>query len=59
VRKSQSAQEVRVDVETALAEAATGKLTGVIGQTYPLSQAADAHRAIEARQTTGKVLLIP
>lgn len=26
---------------------------------YPLSQAADAHRALEGRKTTGKVLLIP
>ena len=26
---------------------------------YPLAEAADAHRALEGRQTTGKVLLIP
>ncbi len=26
---------------------------------YPLAQVADAHRALEARETTGKVLLIP
>ncbi|MGE0593221.1 MAG: quinone oxidoreductase [Vicinamibacterales bacterium] len=26
---------------------------------YPLAQVAEAHRALEARQTTGKVLLIP
>jgi NADPH:quinone reductase-like Zn-dependent oxidoreductase len=25
----------------------------------PLAKAADAHRALEGRQTTGKVLLIP
>jgi NADPH2:quinone reductase len=30
-----------------------------IGATYPLAQAADAHRALEGRQTTGKVLLVP
>jgi NADPH2:quinone reductase len=52
-------QEVRVDAETALAEAAAGQLTAIIGPTYPLVRAADAHVAIEARQTTGKVLLIP
>ncbi|GHO81515.1 NADPH:quinone oxidoreductase [Ktedonobacter sp. SOSP1-85] len=53
------AQETHINAETALAEAATGKLRAVIGPTYPLSRAADAHTAIEARQTTGKVLLIP
>lgn len=36
-----------------------GKLNVRIGATFPMSQAADAHRALEARQTTGKVLLTP
>jgi len=26
---------------------------------FPLAKAADAHRALEGRKTTGKVLLIP
>ncbi|MGH7995254.1 MAG: quinone oxidoreductase family protein [Opitutaceae bacterium] len=30
-----------------------------IGATFPLAAAADAHRALEGRQTTGKVLLVP
>jgi NADPH2:quinone reductase len=30
-----------------------------IGKTFPLSQAADAHRALESRETTGSVLLLP
>ena len=30
-----------------------------IDRTFPLQEAADAHRALEGRQTTGKVLLIP
>jgi NADPH:quinone reductase len=30
-----------------------------IGATYPLSSAAEAHRALEGRATTGKVLLLP
>ena len=30
-----------------------------IGQTWPLSQVADAHRALESRQTTGSTLLMP
>ncbi|WP_165423350.1 zinc-binding dehydrogenase [Ktedonosporobacter rubrisoli] len=52
-------QEWRAFAESALAEAAAGRLVPVIGQTYPLEQAALAHAALEARQTTGNVLLIP
>ena len=37
----------------------TGALKVRIGATYPLAQAAEAHRALEGRQTTGKVLLVP
>jgi NADPH:quinone reductase len=43
---------------SALAEAAAGRLRPVIGQTFPLARAADAHAAIEARETIGKTLLI-
>ncbi|MBA3279191.1 MAG: zinc-binding dehydrogenase [Geodermatophilaceae bacterium] len=42
----------------ALAEAGSGRLTPVIGQTFPLSRAADAHAAIEARTVFGKTLLL-
>lgn len=42
----------------ALALAAAGRLHPVIGQTYPLEQAADAHAAIEARRSIGKSLLL-
>jgi NADPH2:quinone reductase len=38
---------------------ADGRMKVRIEREYPLAQAADAHRALEARQTTGKVLLIP
>ncbi|MBA4860860.1 zinc-binding dehydrogenase [Streptomyces sp. PSKA54] len=44
---------------TALTEAAAGRLRPVISREFPLSQAADAHRAIEARSVPGKALLIP
>jgi NADPH2:quinone reductase len=44
--------------ERALAEAAAGRLRPVIGQTFPLEQAADAHAAIEARSVIGKTLLL-
>jgi NADPH2:quinone reductase len=36
-----------------------GKLRVRIDRSYPLSEAAAAHRALEGRETTGKVLLIP
>ena len=36
-----------------------GRLRLRIEFEFPLEQAADAHRALEGRQTTGKVLLIP
>jgi NADPH:quinone reductase len=54
-----SPEDNRALVEQALAEAAAGRLRPVIGQTFPLSRAADAHAAIEARTTIGKTVLIP
>ena len=36
-----------------------GTLPTDIGQSFPLDQAADAHRALEARATTGSTILIP
>ena len=36
-----------------------GKLKLRIGQVYKLSEAAQAHRDLEARKTTGKLLLVP
>jgi NADPH2:quinone reductase len=38
---------------------ASGALTVRIGHEFPLIQAAEAHRELEGRRTTGKVLLIP
>ncbi|WP_309621818.1 quinone oxidoreductase [Novosphingobium sp.] len=37
----------------------SGMLSVNIGQTYPLMQAAQAHRDLEARLTTGSTLLLP
>jgi NADPH2:quinone reductase len=36
-----------------------GKLRLLIGDTFPIEQAADAHRSMESRQSVGKLLLIP
>ncbi|HVT59446.1 MAG TPA: quinone oxidoreductase [Thermoanaerobaculia bacterium] len=38
---------------------AAGQLALRIGREFPLREAAAAHRALEGRETTGKVLLIP
>jgi NADPH2:quinone reductase len=37
----------------------TGTLQVTIGARFPLTQAAEAHRAIESRSTTGSTILIP
>ena len=37
----------------------SGKLGVTVGQTYPLKEAAQAHRDLEARKTTGSTLLLP
>jgi NADPH:quinone reductase len=37
----------------------TKKVRVVIGQTYPLARAADAHRDLEGRRTTGSTVLVP
>ncbi|MGN6239612.1 MAG: zinc-binding dehydrogenase, partial [Cellulosimicrobium cellulans] len=42
-----------------LGAVAGGTLHVRVGATFPLADAADAHRALEGRATTGKVLLVP
>ncbi len=53
----------RPDLETAAANLFKVLLDGsvkvAIGQEFPLKDAAEAHRALEARRTTGATLLIP
>ena len=46
-------------VELALTESAAGRLRPVLGETYPLDRAADAHEAMENRTAAGKTLLEP
>jgi NADPH:quinone reductase len=36
-----------------------GRLRLHVGKTFPLAQAADAHRHLESRQSTGKLVLLP
>jgi NADPH2:quinone reductase len=42
----------------ALADAAAGRIRPVIGQTFPLERAADAHAALQARTAIAKTLLL-
>lgn len=42
-----------------LGDVADGSLVVRIGAEFPLDRAADAHRALEGRRTTGKVLILP
>ena len=52
-----TAEDLRTALSEALDLAASGRLRTVIGQTFPLSDAAGAHGAIERRETIGKTLL--
>ena len=36
-----------------------GLLRPVVGSTFPLAQAGEAHRLLEERRSTGKVVLLP
>ena len=54
------AKELMNDViEQLFALVVEGKLKPVIGATYPLSQASQAHKAMLSRETTGKITLDP
>jgi NADPH2:quinone reductase len=44
--------------ERAMAAAVAGRIRPVIGQTFPLERAAEAHAAIEGRDVIGKTLLV-
>ena len=45
--------------ELALGAAGRGEVQPLVGQVFPLADAADAHRAIESRATIGKTVLRP
>lgn len=44
--------------QASLKAAADGSRTPYVGSTFPLAEAAEAHRALESRETTGKVVLL-
>jgi NADPH2:quinone reductase len=52
-------RELRARTDELFAWTAAGRLKQKIFRTYRLEEAADAHRAIESRATTGKLLVIP
>jgi NADPH2:quinone reductase len=52
-------ERTRPLVAQLLERVASGELRVAIDRTFPLADAADAHRYIESRQAFGRVLLIP
>ena len=50
---------LRADLAELFGLAATGTLTVTVGGRYRLDQAAEAHRVLEERRSTGKILLVP
>jgi NADPH:quinone reductase len=54
----QAPADFRRRAAQALDAAVAGRIRPVVGQTFPLRQAADAHAALEARATVAKTLLL-
>jgi NADPH:quinone reductase len=54
-----SRKELDAAARELFAAVRTRKVRVVIGQKYPLSRAADAHRDLEGRRTTGSTVLVP
>ncbi|MGA6165313.1 zinc-binding dehydrogenase [Amycolatopsis magusensis] len=53
-----SPDELRVFLARTLAEAVAGRVKPVIGRTFPLARAAEAHATMESRTVLGKTLLL-
>jgi len=56
---TQDRAELELRAGAVLGAIASGALRVRIGARWPLAEAAEAHRALEGRKTTGKVLLVP
>lgn len=54
-----TAENLKTGLAELFALAVGGELKVTIGGTYPLERAAEAHRVLEGRKTTGKVVLTP
>ncbi|MBI4921665.1 MAG: quinone oxidoreductase [Devosia nanyangense] len=54
-----STAELRASMTATFEALLSGKFRVAINQRFPLAEAPEAHRALEARQTTGSSLLIP
>jgi NADPH2:quinone reductase len=54
-----SRDEFEERASAVLGAIAGGRLRVRVGASYPLEKASDAHRALEGRETMGKVLLLP
>jgi NADPH2:quinone reductase len=54
-----TAEELRRRTAAVFGLITSGALEVRVGLRLPIKEAADAHRKLEARETTGKVLLVP
>ncbi len=52
-------QELVACAKRALSMITSAKVSITIGQTFPLSEIADAHRALEGRRTVGSTVILP
>ncbi len=59
LRLSGSKNAPVTELRTVMNLVAEGKLKPVIHRTFPLAEAAEAHRVVESREIFGKVLLLP
>jgi len=54
-----SAEDYRAAANAVLAALSDGTLRAEVNQTFPLKDAAEAHKALESRGTTGQTVLVP
>jgi NADPH2:quinone reductase len=55
----QDRDRVRALIAEQLARVHSGELTAVLDHTFPLSEAADAHRRVESREAFGRIIIKP